>query len=145
MSDRLTGLVLFVLAVLYGNTARSYSVEYSDPLGPAFFPELVAVPFALFSLALVLRPDPEPQWITGRPLLKQAMTVAVMVGYALLMAPAGFILSTVVGVSVLAMLLGETPIRATLVGIAMAVGFFVLFDRVLDLPLPAGPFGRSWF
>lgn len=58
-----------------------------DPLGPAVFPLVLAVPLAAFSLYLLLRPDPEPNWPWGQALLKQGFAVLALLSYAYLLEP----------------------------------------------------------
>jgi putative tricarboxylic transport membrane protein len=141
VSDRLTGLVLLLLAVAYGVTASGYEVMIGDPLGPAVFPLVVAIPFGLFSLYLILRPDPEPDWARGRPLLMQVLSVLTLLLYAWLLEPLGFIVSTFIAVVVLGWLLGARLAQAGAGGAGIAVGLYLLFNNLLGLPLPAGLLG----
>jgi putative tricarboxylic transport membrane protein len=141
VSDRLTGLVLLLLAVAYGVTASSYEAMIGDPLGPAVFPLVVAIPFGLFSLYLILRPDPEPDWARGRPLLMQVLSVLTLLLYAWLLEPLGFIVSTFIAVVVLGWLLGARLGQAGAGGAGIAVGLYLLFNNLLGLPLPAGLLG----
>jgi putative tricarboxylic transport membrane protein len=138
VSDRLTGLVLLALAIAYGVTASGYEAMIGDPLGPAVFPLVIAIPLGLFSLYLIVRPDPGPDWARGRPLLMQALSVITLLLYAFLLEPLGFIVSTFVAVVVLGWLLGAKAARAGAAGLGIAVVLFVLFNNVLGLPLPAG-------
>lgn len=141
MSDRLTGLVLLALAVAYGVTASGFEAMIGDPLGPAVFPIVLAVPLGLLSLVLVARPDPEPDWPGGRALLKQAFTLLAFVAYAFLLEPLGFVVATVLAVTVMALLLGARLRPAATAGLATALVLFVLFDQLLGLPLPSGVLG----
>ena len=138
MSDRLTGLVLLALAIAYGVTASGYQAMIGDPLGPAVFPLVIAIPLGLFSLYLIVRPDPGPEWARGRPLLMQALSVITLLLYAYLLEPLGFIVSTFIAVVVLGWLLGAKLAQAGAAGLGIAVVLFVLFNNILGLPLPAG-------
>ena len=138
MSDRLTGLVLLALAVAYGVTASGFETRFGDPLGPAIFPLVLAIPLGLFSLYLIVRPDPEPDWARGRPLLKQALTLIVFVAYAYLLEPLGFIVATLLGVAALGWLLGARLWQSAAAGLGIALVLFLLFNSLLGLPLPAG-------
>ena len=138
MSDRLTGLFIVALAIAYGYVARSFSPLYSDPLGPSFFPGLVAIPLGLLGLFLVFRPDPDPQWILGRPMVRQIATCVVLLAYVYVMVPLGFVLSTAICGSIMAVLLGARPRQAVLTGLSMGIGFYLLFDTLLHLPMPKG-------
>lgn len=141
MSDRLTGLVLLALAVAYGVTASGFEAMIGDPLGPAVFPMVLAVPLGLLSLVLVARPDPEPDWPRRRALLKQALTLVAFVAYAFLLEPLGFVVATVLATTAMALLLGARLRPAATTGVVSALVLFVLFDQLLGLPLPAGVLG----
>ncbi len=139
MSDRITGVVLFALAVGYGIMARGYTSDFaSEPLGPASFPTLLAVLLGATSIYLIVRPGPEADWPRGAALLHQIIAVAVLTGYAFALEPLGFLLSTAVVVAVIAVQLGTTWLRAGILGVGGSVALFVLFDWVLGLPLPTG-------
>jgi putative tricarboxylic transport membrane protein len=139
MSDRLAGLFFIAFSISYGYTAQFYTQTLTDPLGPSAFPQLLAFPLAAFGVYLVLRPDPDPEWVRGGPLLKQLGTVVVLAGYAFLIDPLGFIAATFVCTLLLAVSLGARWLPATLSGVGSAIGFYLLFDKLLELPLPAGP------
>jgi putative tricarboxylic transport membrane protein len=109
-----------------------------DPLGPAVFPIALAIPLALLSLYLIVRPDREPDWPRGRALLKQGLALVTFVAYAYLLEPVGFLVSTFLAVVILGRLLGARLWQAGAAAVAIAVVLFVLFDSLLGLPLPAG-------
>ena len=138
MSDRLTGLALLALALAYGVTAGGYQAMIGDPLGPAVFPIALAIPLALLSLYLIVRPDREPDWPRSRALLKQGLALVTFVAYAYLLEPVGFLVSTFLAVVILGRLLGARLWQAGAAAVAIAVVLFVLFDSLLGLPLPAG-------
>ena len=138
MSDRLTGLLIAVFAVWYGYTAQFYTQDFSDPLGPSAFPQVLSIPLGLLGLYLLVRPDPDPDWVRGRPLLKQVATIAILIGYSLLIEPLGFILATTICSALLAPLLGARWMQSAIAGVASGFGFFFLFNNILELPLPAG-------
>ena len=138
MSDRIVGALLLAVAVWYGLTADQYQAGFSDPLGPAVFPQLLSVPLGLLSLYLIVRPDPEPAWVGGRALARQAAAVVTLLAYALALEWVGFIAATLVAVAILARLMGANWRQGAGVGAGLAVGLFLAFDKVLGLPLPIG-------
>lgn len=71
MSDRIVGLGLMILAAWYGWSAGFYEADFSDPVGPAVFPQVLAAMIAALGLWLVFRPDPEPRWDGGMVLVVQ--------------------------------------------------------------------------
>lgn len=139
MSDRIAGLFFLALSIWYGWTAGTYEASFGDPLGPAAFPTMLAIPAGLFSLYLIIRPDPAPEWVTGSPLLRQIATIAVLVGYALLLEDLGFVLATFVAVMLQGRLLGAGWPKSAASGAVMSVALFLTFDKLLGLPLPLYP------
>ncbi|MEO3435123.1 tripartite tricarboxylate transporter TctB family protein [Inquilinus sp. CAU 1745] len=139
MSDRIAGLLFLALSIWYGVTAGTYEASFGDPLGPAAFPVMLAIPAGLFSLYLILRPDPDPEWSVGGPLLRQVATLAVLVGYALLLEDLGYLAATFAGVVLMSRLLGAGWLKSAISGAAMSIGLYIVFDRLLGLPLPLLP------
>lgn len=138
MSDRIVGLGLVVVAAWYGWTASEYEAGFADPLGPSAFPMLLAPFIAALGFWLVLRPDSEPEWPRGMTLVMQAASVAMMLAYALALMPIGFLLSTAVLATLLAIMLGARLLPAAATGIAISFGCYGLFTYGLELSLPAG-------
>lgn len=139
MSDRIAGLLFLALSIWYGVTAGTYEASFGDPLGPAAFPVMLAIPAGLFSLYLILRPDPDPEWSIGGPLLRQVATLAVLIGYALLLEDLGYLAATFAGVVLMSRLLGAGWLKCAISGAAMSIGLYIVFDRLLGLPLPLLP------
>ena len=139
MSDRVAGAILFVLAVWYWWQAGAYSVAFGDPAGPSLFPRVVAVPFALLALALILRPDPDPVWFRWPAAAKQAGALVVLFGYPLLIVPVGYPIATFLAALPLALIFGASWLQGVLTALGLGFGLFFLFDAVFGLPLPTGP------
>lgn len=139
MTDRLVGALLFALAVAYGLVGRGYESAFtSDPLGPSAFPQLLAGLLAVTALVLLFRPGPGVEWPRGLALLRQVVAVGVLLAYAFVLEPLGFIPTTAVAIAVVALQLGARYGHAALLGVAVSAVLFVLFDLLLGLPLPAG-------
>lgn len=139
MTDRIVGLVILAAAIWYGLTAGTYEASFGDPLGPAAFPVMLSVPVAVLSLFLLIRPDANPAWARGTPLLRQGIAVCILVSYALALEPLGFLLVTFAAVALLCRLLGGQWRKSAVSGAAISLLLFVAFDQVLGLPLPALP------
>ena len=75
--------------------------------------------------------------------LKIGAALAVLVGYALLIRPMGFIIPTVIASAILSCMISPRPVPAALAGLGLGIGLFVLFKTVLGLGLVAFP--RGWF
>ena len=93
-----------MLLVALGYIASATQIEMSfimDPLGPRFFPILIGVILGVAALVPILKPDPDPQWPGLRVTLKLILSVIVLVLYALLLKPLGFIAATAIAASIL--------------------------------------------
>jgi len=139
-ADRALGALLVALGALAAWSAQSLEVAFAaDPLGPRGFPTVVAGVLAACGALLVLRPAPggfeRPERLAAPPLL-----VGAMVAYALLLEPTGFLAATAGLAACVALLFGARPLPAVAVGAATSLALWLLFDRLLDLPLPKGPF-----
>lgn len=140
MGDRILGLGLLVLAVAYGWAAQQWPEPFggAESVGPETFPTILSVILASGSLYLMIKPDPDAQWPVGKSAFELVVSVIVLVVYALLLEPLGFVISTTLAVGTLSWRMGATPMRAFLTGLVSAVVVFVLFNYGLSLSLPAG-------
>jgi putative tricarboxylic transport membrane protein len=143
MSDRIFGALLLILAAVYSWTARGFDPGFmADPLGPQTFPYLLGAVLAITALYLVLRPDPPVNWPSLHRLLQMGLVVLVLLAYASLLEWLGFIIATLLTVSILGWRLGAGLRTAILTGIGVSLVVYGLFDIVLELPLPDGLLGR---
>lgn len=143
-ADRIFGAVMIVLALGYILSAMNIQTSFmSDPVGPRVFPYMVAGVVILCSLVMVFKPDPNAEWPGPMMALKIGAALAVLVGYALLIRPMGFILPTIVASAALSYMISPRPVPAALAGLGLGIGLFVLFKTVLGLGLVAFP--RGWF
>ncbi|MCG8521202.1 MAG: tripartite tricarboxylate transporter TctB family protein [Pseudomonadales bacterium] len=139
--DRILGLGLLVLAVAYGWAAQQWPEPFggAEGVGPETFPTILSVVLVAGSLYLMIKPDPDARWPVGKSALELLVSVLVLVVYALLLEPLGFVIATTLAVGTLSWRMGAAPKRAFLTGLGSAVVVFVLFNYGLSLSLPAGP------
>jgi putative tricarboxylic transport membrane protein len=140
MSDRLLGGLAILLALFM--IVGAWQIETGlmlDPLGPRSFPIIIAVVLAIAALYVLVRPDPEPDWPARSRVLEIALALVVMIAYALLLQPLGFIIASALAVFVLSWRLGGRPLGSVAVGIGVAVLIYVVFHLILGLSLPRGP------
>lgn len=142
MSDRIFGLVGLLLAAGFALAALSIEESFlSDAVGPKAFPLILAAMLALASLAIILKPDPEPHWPDMGRLVEIGAAVVMMLLYAELLPVAGFVAATAVAAGYLSWRLGSSPLGALATGIGTSVGIYVIFHLVLGLSLARGPWG----
>lgn len=141
MSDRIFGVLALVLAGAYLWGATGFEVSMmmvADPLGPRTFPYLLGIVLIITALYLLWRPDPEPDWPDAPHLAQMAMSIVILILYAVFLEDLGFIVATVAAVAILSWRLGATPLIALANGAGVALVLYGLFDLVLGLPLPLG-------
>ena len=135
MSIRLAGVAIFLVAALYAWTAQDYTASFGDVLGPSVFPVMVGIPAMALALSLVVFPGGSVSWPSGPRLLRQAMALAALIAYALLLEPLGFPLATAAVIAAVAMVLDGPPLKSSLIGIIGSLSLWVLFDQLLGLPI----------
>ncbi|MCT7377042.1 tripartite tricarboxylate transporter TctB family protein [Chelativorans salis] len=142
MSDRILGGTCLLLSMLYIYFAAQTQVGFiSDPMGPKAFPIAVGVVLALAALYTLFKPDPEPVWPHLGRFGEIVFAVVVMVAYTYALPEFGFVISTSVTAGLLSWRLGAGPVAASIAGVTIAVGIFVIFRLVLKLSLAIGPWG----
>ena len=166
MRDRILGAVALVAAIAMALGARDYAAPISyEPIGPRSVPMLLAALMGLVGFWMLVRgsprstgqvanpeqpvahepaqsgPDSAPaQGEASSPLLPLRVilaTVAIVI-YALVFELLGFTLATALMTVPIARLFGGTWKQGLLTGVLMGVVFYFVFDRLLDVVLPAG-------
>jgi len=148
MRDRILGAVCVIVAGCMGWNARGYVAPISyEPVGPRAFPMLLAALMALFGLWLVVRPQratatagaPSAGDEAGFTLWRVVGLAALaIVVYALLFETLGFSVATALMAVPVGVAFGGRWWKCLIVGVGLGLGLFLLFDRALDVVLPAG-------
>lgn len=139
MTDRITGMLILLLAIAYTVAGSRFESDFlTDPLGPTAFPVMLGTALGLFSLYLLFRPDPEPEWPGVRSWRRQGMTLTALIIYGLVLEFVGFIISSMVLVGFLSQMLGADRRFMIGTGIGASILLYFLFNNLLGLPLPAG-------
>jgi putative tricarboxylic transport membrane protein len=138
-TDRIAGSVLVVAGTLTGLEATTFDVAFmTDPVGPKALPFLVAVMLLVAGVRTIARPRSEVA-LPPRPVaLRMGAAALAFLGYAAILPWIGFFLATTLVVAALAMLY-RGPVGGSLAaGMALAGTLWLLFVRILALPLPVG-------
>ncbi|WP_397451601.1 tripartite tricarboxylate transporter TctB family protein [Pseudomonas sp. NA-150] len=124
--------------------AWPYQAAYSyEPVGPRAFPLLMLGLMMAGLLYMLLRPtaivhsDDEPA-LDQPTLIKISLCVVLLLVFAGLFEPLGFILSSMLIGIPMARLYGGRWDLSVLVVTLMSVGLYLLFDKAMDVPLPLG-------
>lgn len=132
--------------------ASDFPADVVMKIGPAFFPEMLAyllllcsailmVNAALAKPAVAVAEDPPP--VRGLSLdngiVRALLTVVAVLVFALVLRPVGFIVTSVVFLTLMMGLLGmRRPIVMIAIALGITAGIYVIFEKLLGLTLPAG-------
>ncbi|MGI9492189.1 MAG: tripartite tricarboxylate transporter TctB family protein [Geminicoccaceae bacterium] len=140
MSDRVFGLIIIAVALGFIASATQIQVSFlTDPVGPKTFPYLIGGVLIVSALSLILKPDTDPDWPPLLTYARLAITVLVLICYAYALRPLGFLAPTALAAGIISYQISPRPVNATLTGLGLAVGLFVIFKYALDLGLVAFP------
>ncbi len=144
MIDRIFATLLLLVTLAYGLIAFTLikaPFQY-DPLGPESWPRLLSVVATLCILGLLWKPDVERFDIKHKTGFNLAVVTLMLVAYAGLYQPLGFVLSTLLFATLMSRLLGAGWSAALIFGFAAGVLGYGLCAGLLGLNLPAGPLPR---
>lgn len=136
--DRVVGVVACLAALATAIAARSFRVGfYTDPLGPAGLPYVVAALIGAGGLVLVFRATPAAARETVPPARGLVVTVGLL-GYSVVLPVFGFVLSTTAVIVLLGAAFGEPARRTVVAALAYTALLFLMFSTLLGLSLPIG-------
>lgn len=140
MSDRLLGATCVLASAAMAWAAQDYVAAISyEPVGPRAFPLLLASGLGVSGLWLVLRPASGTGSLKAVPWLATLKCAAAIVAYALLFQWLGFVLATTLMAVPVGVAFGGDWRKSLAGGAALGLVLFLLFDKLLDVVLPAGP------
>jgi putative tricarboxylic transport membrane protein len=141
-TDRFLGATALAVAALMLAFGYGLQAPFAyEPVGPRAFPLLAAGVIAVCGIMLVLIPGEPDQAHQAGPGMAIAALSASLLGYALLFQPLGFVISTTIFMVPIAMIFGARWWQGAVTGVVLGVASYLLFDRVLEVVLPVGPFG----
>jgi putative tricarboxylic transport membrane protein len=149
LSDRVSGLLAFVVGVAVVLYTRTFPELSGQDIGPALFPSLAGAGLAGFGLWLIVADfasGPRPlvhfdEW-TGRPqmVINFGLVVVALVGYILLAEPLGFFVTGILLLSVLMLAFGARRRWILPVAVVTAFAMHYAFYTLLRVALPWGIF-----
>lgn len=136
--DRVTGTALVLAALAVGLEATTFDVAFlTDPVGPKALPLVVAAMLGAGGARTLWRPR-AVELPERTVLLRMTAALAVFLAYAACLPWVGFFLSTTMVVAGLAVLFGGPWKGGLAAGLTLSASLWMLFARVLSLPLPVG-------
>ncbi|GGK01120.1 tripartite tricarboxylate transporter TctB family protein [Pseudomonas matsuisoli] len=144
MSQRIFGVVLLVASIGLALSAWGYQAPFSyEPVGPRAYPLLLLSLLALGGIYLLVKPA-SAHAVSNEPPLdrhvvrKVTTCVVLLVIYAAVFELLGFIPASTVFAIGMARLYGGSWRASVIAGLLLGVGMYLLFDKLLDVPLPLG-------
>lgn len=142
--QRAFAAVLLLACAALAIMAWPYQAAFSyEPVGPRAYPLLLLALLGIAALYMLIRPaaivhsEDEPR-LDRQGLLKIAGCIGLLLLFAGLFEPLGFILSAILIGVPMARLYGGRWMPALLVIPLTALALYILFDRLMDVPLPLG-------
>ncbi|MGE4533861.1 tripartite tricarboxylate transporter TctB family protein [Halomonas sp.] len=143
VGDRVAGAVLLVVAIAAWWLSHDYTSGFGQALGPGVFPRLVCVPLGLLSVYLMVRPGVNQRWPERAALIRQLFLLALLMVYAGLVEPLGFLPTALLTVTLMIRLFGAQWRQALPFGLLLTLSLYLLFEFALGMPLPDMP-GLDW-
>ncbi|WP_028622228.1 tripartite tricarboxylate transporter TctB family protein [Pseudomonas sp. Ant30-3] len=142
--QRIFASVLLLACIGLTLMAWPYQAAFSyEPVGPRAFPLLMLGLMGLGLLYMVFRPTPivhsddDPQ-LDRDTLVKIGICVVLLLIFAGTFEPLGFIVASILTGVPMARLYGGRWLPSAVIISLMAIGLYLLFDKVMDVPLPLG-------
>ena len=142
--QRIFASMLLLACVGLALMAWPYQASFSyEPVGPRAFPLLMLGLMGLGLLYMVFRPTPivhsdEDPKLDRETLIKIGICILLLLVFAGAFEPLGFIVASILIGIPMARLYGGRWLPSTVIISLMAIGLYLLFDKVMDVPLPLG-------
>lgn len=142
MTDRTLGICALILAAFMTWAGWDIEAPFAyEPVGPRAFPMLVALLIGLCGLRLAIKGGNPVQGNTPGANARITLMVLGTAAYAFLFQWLGFVIATALMTIYVGRLFGGAWLKCAIGGVVMGLFFFLLFDRALDVVLPAGLLG----
>ncbi|MDJ0785053.1 MAG: tripartite tricarboxylate transporter TctB family protein [Desulfosarcinaceae bacterium] len=138
IADRKYAIVMLVLSVIYCAAALLLDADF-NPVNEKFYPFVLSVLMIISSIGLFFWPSPHTtSWPKGKNVQKIGLTFTAILIYCFVLHTIGFIISASVLMAICMWVFEGKRQWIAPVSIVTAILFYILFDRLLGLNLPAG-------
>ena len=143
-TDEVSSVLFVAFAVSVYLVSNNFPSGVGGTPGPALFPRFIAGGIALLAaiqfVDAVVSRDSTEKSVTRDDLIRFGIPVALLVGYALVLPLAGFLLTTVSFLVAVMYYSGADDLRVTVpLAFAISVVLQNVFVGFLHVPLPGGP------
>ncbi len=138
IADRKYALAMLILSIVYCASALLLDADF-DPVNEKLYPFVLSILMILSSIGLFIWPSPHTaSWPKGRNIQKIGLTFCAILVYCFVLHKIGFIISASVLMGICMWVFEAQRKWITPVSIITAIVFYIVFDRLLGLNLPAG-------
>ena len=145
MVNRISGVVLFFLALLIFWQGRGLSFGSLHTPGPGFFPVLIAAVLVILSLVLIIgggKMESEEDAVSASAIFRMLVLFAALVAYFLLLEYLGFVTVSFLLMLFLFLWVGRQKWYLAGLSAVVCIGLaYILFEVLLKSNLPRGVFG----
>ena len=129
---------MLVLSVIYCASALSLDADF-DPVNEKFYPFVLSVLMILLSVGLFVWPSPQTtSWPEWQNVQKIGVTFSAILVYTFVLHEIGFIVSASVLMAICMWVFEASRKWILPASIIVSVSFYIIFERLLGLNLPAG-------
>ena len=144
--NRISGLVVFIIACAIFWQGRGLSIGSLHAPGPGFFPALIAGALVILSFILMIgggkNEAEEEDSISARAMARMLLLFAALVAYFLLLEYLGFVIVSFLLMFFLFFWVGHQRWHMAFSSAAVCIGLaYLLFEVLLKSNLPRGVFG----
>lgn len=138
LSDRKYALAILILSMVYTLSAYNLDADF-DPTHEKFYSFVLGISMVGMSLALFIWPTKQKvSWPDMKRFKNIGITILAILVYSLVLHRLGFLICATVLMG-LCMWVFNAKLKYIIpASIIVAVSFYILFDRLLGLTLPAG-------
>ena len=129
---------MLVLSIVYCVSAWSLDTDF-DPVNEKFYPFVLSVLMILLSVGLFIWPSAlSTTWPNWRNLQKIGVTFSAILVYSLVLHTIGFIIAASLLMAICMWVFEASRKWILPTSIVVSIVFYIIFDRLLGLNLPAG-------
>ena len=138
LSDRKYAIAMLSFSMAYCYFTVSLEADF-DPTKEKYFPFILSVIMITLSVLLFFLPSQHTtSWPKGRQWLKIGLLTGAIFLYSLFLGHVGFLISASLLMGVCMWGFGARRKWIAPVSIIVTISFYIIFDRILGLNLPAG-------
>ena len=138
INDRKYAIGMLVLSVVYCVSALLLDTDY-DPVNEKFYPLVLSILMILLSVGLFIWPSEQSTtWPNRQNLQKIGIIFVAILLYSFVLHTIGFIISASLLMALCMWVFNAAPKWIAPASVITAITFYIIFDRMLGLNLPAG-------